>query len=131
MLTRDGLKPDECWMPVEYIRFSQNYVYDTTIEAKRVAVRLYGQYENNWKQFIDEVSGLTEEIQEELEKIELTLPVRGFREGNNFVVTDGTHTAYALWLEGQSQIPVRPDYTKPSDSGKYFSFDDLSHLSSI
>jgi hypothetical protein len=118
----------ECHLvPLYNVRFIQQHVSDTTVKAKRAAIRLKRVYGDEWKEFISEAKNLEEHVFSELKRIELTFPIQGFFKENNFIVFNGTHTSYALMLEGEQFIQATPYSLHMPVKERYYSFDDIIH----
>ena len=117
----------EYYLDISRFRFIQNHVSDITVEAKRLALKLKADYGDEWREHIPEIKGVEKAVLKELKKIDLTFPIKGFYSGDNFIIIDGTHTAYAAMLEGQKLIRTRPIQYTACDASKYYSFNDLKH----
>ena len=115
---------EEFTIPTDRILFNQPHVQAKTIEAKRLALHLQNKYGPKWKQHTDEVRE-TPTIIAELKRIDLDIPEVVETPDGNYVVRNGTNTAYAQMKNKYTRIKVKKSPLALPKTATLYTFDQM------
>src|SRR3989344_7172597 len=94
-------------IPLSNLRFSQNYVKRSGVEAKMMIAHLRTMYGDEWREHLQYHPSIDKKIRKLMLKMDLTLPLIVSPldcAEDLYQVLNGVHTCYALKQRGQDKI---------------------------
>ena len=118
---------EEFIVELDKLRFTQDYVKRTTVEAKKMIEHLMLTQGIEWRDHISSLKGVDSIVLEEMRKINLELPiiVKKSVKDDIYIVSNGVHTAYAYWERGRKVIRAELDINKSLGNEKLYTFQEL------
>jgi hypothetical protein len=127
-LYENELHKGEFIVDISKLRCHQSYVKRTTVDAKKWIRYLKIKYNDDWRDHVDELTGLHKSVIHEMKKIDCELPIIVAKTSDEDIydISNGTHTAFSYWEDGLTSIRARLNVNLFSKNKKLYRFDELS-----